>query len=147
MLNMQVRNEAVITPTKEGEGLSRTSPDIPHYTPQADVEGNSSSQKAPFKDDLTALPDHEQTNNAQKAPEFSMSRTQLVAFISITCITQLLSLSAMNQTVAPVILLARYFHVPNPGELSWFSAAYSMSVGTFILPAGELFLSSTSRSF
>lgn len=43
----------------------------------------------------------------------------------------------MNQTVAPVMILARYFKVQNYGELSWFSAAYSMSIGTFILPAGN----------
>lgn len=66
-----------------------------------------------------------------------MSVSQLVIFILITCASQLLSLSAMNQTVAPVVILARYFRVQNYGELSWFSAAYSMSVGTFILPAGK----------
>jgi hypothetical protein len=70
-----------------------------------------------------------------------MSTSQLVAFTSITCVSQLLSLSAMNQTVAPVMILARYFGVHNYGELSWFSAAYSMSVGTFILPAGKYYLS------
>ena len=67
-----------------------------------------------------------------------MSSKQKVAFIFITCIAQFLSLSALCQTVAPVILLGRHFNIDNYGELSWFTAAFSMTVGTFILPAGEL---------
>ncbi|KAH7355794.1 YOR378W-like protein [Pyrenochaeta sp. MPI-SDFR-AT-0127] len=66
------------------------------------------------------------------------SRSHEFAFIFITCFSQFLSLCALNQTVAPVIGLAQYFHVDNYGELSWFSAAFSMTVGTFILPAGRL---------
>lgn len=71
-------------------------------------------------------------------PEPSGTRTQEVAFIFITCIAQFLSLSALNQTVAPVLVLAEYFNVEDYGTLSWFSASFSMSVGTFILPAGTL---------
>ncbi|KAF2681417.1 MFS general substrate transporter [Lentithecium fluviatile CBS 122367] len=67
-----------------------------------------------------------------------MTWTREAAFIFITCIAQFLSLSALNQTVAPVLVLADYFHVEDYGTLSWFSASFSMSVGTFILPAGRL---------
>ncbi|KAF9736620.1 hypothetical protein PMIN06_003392 [Paraphaeosphaeria minitans] len=63
---------------------------------------------------------------------------QELPFIFITCIAQFLSLSALNQTVSPVMVLAKYFKVEDYGNLSWFSASYSMSVGTFILPAGRL---------
>lgn len=76
-------------------------------------------------------------------PQPSMTRSQEVAFISITCIAQFLSLSAMNQTVAPVLVLAKYFYVEDYGTLSWFSASFSMSVGTFILPAGMFVLSTS----
>ncbi|KAF2873782.1 major facilitator superfamily domain-containing protein [Massariosphaeria phaeospora] len=62
----------------------------------------------------------------------------MVAFVFITCIAQFLSLSALNQTVAPVMVLAKHFHIEDYGSLSWFSASFSMSVGTFILPAGRL---------
>ncbi|PSN65998.1 MFS general substrate transporter [Corynespora cassiicola Philippines] len=67
-----------------------------------------------------------------------MTRSREFAFIFITCIAQLLSLSALNQTVAPVIVLAKFFDIEDYGTLSWFSASFSMSVGTFILPAGRL---------
>ncbi|OAG03103.1 MFS general substrate transporter [Paraphaeosphaeria sporulosa] len=63
---------------------------------------------------------------------------QELPFIFITCIAQFLSLSALNQTVSPVMVLAKHFRVEDYGNLSWFSASYSMSVGTFILPAGRL---------
>ncbi|KAF1970666.1 MFS general substrate transporter [Bimuria novae-zelandiae CBS 107.79] len=55
-----------------------------------------------------------------------------------TCTAQFLSLSALNQTVAPVLILAKSFGVEDYRNLSWFSASYSMSVGTFILPTGRL---------
>lgn len=53
------------------------------------------------------------------------------------CLAQFLSLAAMNHTVAPLMILAEYFDIHDYGKLSWFSAAYSMTVGTFILPAGK----------
>ena len=59
-----------------------------------------------------------------------------VAFVLLLCMAQFLSLAAMNQTVAPLLILASYFDIYDYGNLSWFSAAYSMTVGTFILPAG-----------
>ncbi|PVI04252.1 MFS general substrate transporter [Periconia macrospinosa] len=67
-----------------------------------------------------------------------MKRTREAAFIGITCLAQFMSLAAMNQSVAPVLVLAEFFEVEDYGTLSWFSASFSMSVGTFILPAGRL---------
>jgi hypothetical protein len=69
-------------------------------------------------------------------PDLPMTRAREYTFIFITCIAQFLSLGALNQTVAPVMVLARHFHIEDYGTLSWFSASFSMSVGTFILPAG-----------
>jgi len=59
-----------------------------------------------------------------------------LAFVATVCAAQFLSLAALNQTVAPVLILARSFDISDYGTLSWFSAAYSLTVGTFILPAG-----------
>jgi hypothetical protein len=68
--------------------------------------------------------------------DLPMTRAREFAFIFITCIAQFLSLGALNQTVAPVMVLAKHFHIEDYGTLSWFSASFSMSVGAFILPAG-----------
>lgn len=102
-----------------------------------------------------SLPDtKEDLDNVSKIPESTesvssgsedgpprkpgMSQIHEIAFIMIICLAQFLSLSGMNQTVAPVMILAEYFNIRDYGTLSWFSAAYSMTVGTFILPAGRL---------
>lgn len=77
------------------------------------------------------------TKSGSKLSLGSKVRWDYIAFIFITCISQFLSLSALNQTVSPVLILARAFGVEDYGKLSWFSASYSMSVGTFILPAGK----------
>jgi hypothetical protein len=76
--------------------------------------------------------------------EADMSSIHKIAFIFVACLAQFLSLGGMNQTVAPVMVLAKYFNIVDYGTLSWFSAAYSMTVGTFILPAGKT--DSTSRT-
>lgn len=72
------------------------------------------------------------------APAPVFSGLHQVAFVFVVCSAQLLSLGGLNQTVAPVLILAKYFNVQDYGTLSWFSAAYSLTVGTFILPAGRL---------
>ena len=101
-----------------------------------------------------SLPDiKEDLNNVSKIPSSTesvssgsedgpprkpgMSQIHEIAFIMIVCLAQFLSLGGMNQTVAPVMILAEYFNIHDYGTLSWFSAAYSMTVGTFILPAGK----------
>jgi hypothetical protein len=61
-----------------------------------------------------------------------------IALVGICCLAQFLNLAGMNQTVAPVMILSDYFDIRDYGTLSWFSAAYSMSVGAFILPAGNI---------
>jgi hypothetical protein len=69
--------------------------------------------------------------------EPSLSFPHQIAMVVICCLAQFLNLAGMNQTVAPVMILSQYFDIRDYGTLSWFSAAYSMSVGTFILPAGQ----------
>jgi hypothetical protein len=100
---------------------------------------NSSKDDKEKQQDDSILPSSNALGVDIALPESSlpsMTRTREAAFIIITCISQFLSLSALNQTVAPVLVLADYFHVEDYGTLSWFSASFSMSVGTFILPAG-----------
>jgi hypothetical protein len=69
-------------------------------------------------------------------PQWSKSHN--VAFILCVCLAQFLSLSALAQTVAPLLIIGDDLKVQNPGQLSWFTAAYSMSLGTFIVPSGTL---------
>lgn len=73
----------------------------------------------------------------QEVSDPPLTTLHQIALVSICCLAQFLNLAGMNQTVAPVMILSDYFDIRDYGTLSWFSAAYSMSVGTFILPAGK----------
>lgn len=60
-------------------------------------------------------------------------------FIFCACMTQLLTQAALAQTVCPFLELAEAFGVEDSdGEISWFTASYSLTVGTFILISGRL---------
>lgn len=70
-------------------------------------------------------------------PQILMAKPQEILFIINVCLAQFLSLAALAQTVAPILIIGRDLQVQNPGQLSWFTAAFSMTLGTFILPAGK----------
>ena len=93
------------------------------------VAGDSASiHSIPFpQDDRPLVP-----------PEPLLSLPHKVAFIAVACLAQFLNLGGMYQTVASLMVLSDYFHIHDYGTLSWFSAAYSLTVGTFILPAGKI---------
>ena len=69
-------------------------------------------------------------------PPFSLPHE--VAFITIISFAQLLTQAGLGQAVAPLHIIGKSFGDPSPGQLSWFAAAYSLTVGTFILIAGRL---------
>jgi len=62
-----------------------------------------------------------------------------IAFILIICMAQLMTQAGLGQIIAPLHIIGASFGVDNdPAQLSWFPAAYSLTVGTFILIAGRL---------
>ncbi|RDW76911.1 hypothetical protein BP6252_04964 [Coleophoma cylindrospora] len=75
---------------------------------------------------------------AAAPPPPAWSRYHEIAFIVCVCLAQFLSLACLAQTVALSLIIGNSFNVENPGQLSWFTASYSMTLGTFILPAGRL---------
>lgn len=54
------------------------------------------------------------------------------------CFAQLLTQAGLGQSVAPLHYIGDSFGVTTPGLLSWYPAGFSLTVGTFILPAGRL---------
>jgi MFS family permease len=46
--------------------------------------------------------------------------------------------AALGQALAPIDIIAADFGRVNPGEKSWFIAAYSLTVGTFIMISGRI---------
>ncbi|TKA77312.1 hypothetical protein B0A49_03281 [Cryomyces minteri] len=71
-------------------------------------------------------------------PAVEFSKLHEVAFVINVCMAQFLSLAALAQSVAPLLIIGESFNVTNPGQLSWYTAAFSLTVGTFIMPAGRL---------
>jgi len=79
-------------------------------------------------------------------PEIHFSTTHEILFIANVCLAQFFSLAALAQTVSPLLLIGADLNVTNPGQLSWFTASFSMTLGTFILPAGKMNSPSTTNT-
>ncbi|KAK5170473.1 uncharacterized protein LTR77_005061 [Saxophila tyrrhenica] len=71
-------------------------------------------------------------------PYESLSHIHELCFIILICCSQLLTQAAFGQTLIPYQPLAKGLGVSSPGQLAWTVASYSLTVGTFVLPAGRL---------
>lgn len=68
-----------------------------------------------------------------------ISRFRTVVFVFLVWLCQIMTQAQLGQTVNPSPDIAKTFNVENNlGEISWFTASYSLTVGTFILMAGRL---------
>lgn len=56
----------------------------------------------------------------------------------VLCLAQFMTQACLAMSIIPVQIIGHSFHISNPGEMSWFAAAFSLTVGTFILVAGRL---------
>ncbi|KAF2259296.1 MFS general substrate transporter, partial [Lojkania enalia] len=59
-------------------------------------------------------------------------------FVGICAVSHLMTQAALGQALAPIDTIARDFGRITSGEKSWFIAAYSLTVGTFIMISGRL---------
>ena len=83
-------------------------------------------------DDVPAI-----AEKASSTAETPVSRAREIAAIVILCSTQLLTQAGLGQAIAPLQIIGRDFGTDDPAQLSWYAAAYSLTVGTFILIAGR----------
>ncbi|KEQ66148.1 MFS general substrate transporter [Aureobasidium melanogenum CBS 110374] len=60
-----------------------------------------------------------------------------VIFVAVVCNAQLLTQAGLGISIAPLHIIGDSFGASN-AQLSWFPAAYSLTVGSFILFAGRL---------
>lgn len=83
--------------------------------------------------------DEEMACSIPQPPSDEISTTREVAFMFLMCMSQLLTQAGVAQTMVAATKIGEEFHVADkPGEVSWFAAAYSLTVGTFILISGRL---------
>ena len=60
-----------------------------------------------------------------------------ILFVGTICCAQLMTQGGLGQCLVILHVIGNDFGLTNPGELSWLIAAYSLTVGTFILLAGR----------
>lgn len=61
-----------------------------------------------------------------------------VGLVLVVSLCQLLTQAALGMSLAPLLIIGRHFGIDHePGQMSWSPAAYSLTVGTFILVAGR----------
>ncbi|EFY94569.1 major facilitator superfamily transporter [Metarhizium robertsii ARSEF 23] len=122
------------TPLGEWPPGDATPRQTPAQTPsKVSEESHHGSRHGHIHDD-DDLEDH--TQDRVQRPQ---SLAAEVLFIAVICSSQLLAQAGLALSIVPQHIIARSFGIENqPGEVSWFSAAYSLTVGTFILIAGRL---------
>lgn len=122
-------------------------PQLPHQLP----EYQEATENLDFKDELSDNHpgvedvDSRPTDVAEGVHDDHKSELNLkwsllheVTFVVIICSAQLLTQAGLGQTIFPLHLIGQSFGQQTPGQLSWYIAAYSLTVGTFILIAGRL---------
>ncbi|KAL3439992.1 major facilitator superfamily-domain-containing protein [Aspergillus insuetus] len=67
----------------------------------------------------------------------TFSRPREVAFIIIVCMSQFITQANVGICLSPLDIIGDHFGLSNPGQLAWFLAGYSLTVGTFILVFGR----------
>ncbi|KAL2863188.1 MFS transporter [Aspergillus lucknowensis] len=73
--------------------------------------------------------------NQSLADSFSLPRE--IAFITIVCMSQFITQANVGICLSPLDIVGADFGLTQPGELAWFLAGYSLTIGTFILVFGR----------
>lgn len=60
-----------------------------------------------------------------------------VIFVTVVCAAQLMTQAGLSLSIAPLRIISASFN-STPKDLTWASAAYSLTVGTFIFVSGRL---------
>jgi MFS family permease len=59
-------------------------------------------------------------------------------FVMVVCMAQFMTQAGLYMSIAPMYLISNSSQTSSAGEMSWLAAAYSSTVGTFILATGRL---------
>jgi hypothetical protein len=112
---------------------------IPYNITQSSASHSPVESDAKSETDL--IPPSQPPQQPSGPPQIHFSTTHEILFIVNVCLAQFLSLAALAQTVSPLLLIGADLNVHHPGQLAWFTASFSMTLGTFILPAGKFDMS------
>lgn len=119
----------------------------------ADEESGPSTLQVHDDDELQQYTTHQDNNNSDEKDKeqndiSKIESTKSIAetlplgkeilFVGLICCAQFTTQVGLNQCLAILHVIGDHYGLSNPGELSWLIAAYSLTVGTFILVAGRL---------
>jgi MFS family permease len=105
---------------------------------------SSEASNEDYENGVSDRPPDSNTEGHQVQPFNSkIKRPQSLAgealFVAVICSSQLLTQAGLALSIVPQHIIGRSFGIDDqPAQLSWFSAGYSLTVGTFILIAGRL---------
>ncbi|KAF1988977.1 hypothetical protein K402DRAFT_391145 [Aulographum hederae CBS 113979] len=122
------------TPDTDTPRKSEQDIELPHRT-----SGQSDPDSLPQDDDR----DHDAPNEDDHLERTvslasTMSPLHEFVFVCLVCLAQFMTQVGLGQTMSIIHLIGNSFGITSPGELSWLIAAYSLTVGTFILLSGRL---------
>lgn len=149
-LEMKSEYSAEATPNHESQTLPRKLSLKKGDQPLARTEDSSDPAIHPNAPDVnlsekihgapsdSGLPSEDGLSPEQRflGPPFSLVHE--IAFVFTMCLSNILTQAGLSQTVVPLNIIGQGLDVQDSGQLSWFVAAYSLTVGTFILIAGRL---------
>ena len=110
------------------EPTSRDDEDDTKLQPSQTHEGREGEDGDPG--DLT-----QSVSNISIAETLPLGRE--ILFVGTICCAQFMTQGGLGQCLDILHVIGNDFGLTNPGELSWLIAAYSLTVGTFILLAGR----------
>lgn len=97
----------------------------------SEARSNEDSELGSTREDKSA------DENADETPQQPINLVREVLFVAVVCNAQLLTQAGLGISIAPLHIIGQEFRA-SEAQLSWFPAAYSLTVGTFILFAGRL---------
>ena len=117
-----------------------------------DEESGTSTPDSQDNGRLQQRPTHHDSNeDGQDKEQNELSKTEStksiaetlplgreILFVGLVCCAQFTTQVGLGQCLAILHVIGDHYNLSNPGELSWLIAAYSLTVGTFILLAGRL---------
>ncbi|KAK6462776.1 major facilitator superfamily domain-containing protein [Scheffersomyces coipomensis] len=107
------------------------------YINKLDIEKLSKEDDTQLEPVITEVCSLDSDSPSPSSTEISLFRE--ILFVSLMCMSQLLTQAGTAQPMITSNEISQTFNVEGiPGEISWFSSLYSLTVGTFILISGRL---------
>ena len=110
-----------------------TSPqDVDYHPPYTGSKPYPENPHENHEEPLTRV----ETSQSSIGPPKSLWRE--IIFVTVVCMAQFMTQAGLGMGIVPAHIIGVGLNATDPGELSWFAASYSLTVGTFILVSGRL---------